>query len=147
MKYHAMGEEPKLWLLIVAFSEHYRLVKRAIQTLIAAGYLHEQQAKHLKPLREDLTHLRNFLIDSDREAEQTELGMRDEDDHTEIIVTEGEVLESVETLGFFSIFYRYIIQNAENYGLDAADSLVALQQTEITKSFSKPSFLISRTLY
>jgi hypothetical protein len=107
------------WLLLAILSEHFKMVKEALASLQGSVYLLEQNNQRIKTLRVELCELHGVRVSSACEQD----GSLDCNDSDVIMATAGSGVETVATLGRFSMCYGDVLKHAEVYGLDAGDAL------------------------
>jgi hypothetical protein len=109
---------PEWWLLAI-LSEHFTMVKEALASLQCRFYLLEQNNQRIKTLRVEMCELHGVKVSSACEQDS----YLDCNDPDVSIATAGSGVETVATLGRFSICYGDVLKHAEVYGLDSGNAL------------------------
>lgn len=129
-KYNSFAEAPAWWLFLTVFSEHFRLIKRAMSAMQTNLFLLEQQVRRVSELMEDLCDLHGVSFHVDLTSDTVGNGSVEEAEDPGVIRTEGTGVNTVAKLGPFSIQYDKILADIGSYGLDAADALDALNELD-----------------
>jgi hypothetical protein len=119
------ADAPEWWLLAI-LSEHFKMVREALQ---GRFYLLEQNNQRIKTLRVEMCELHGVKALSACEQDSS-LDCNDPDFS---IATAGSGVETVATLGRFSICCGDVLKDEEVYGLDAGNALEYLDDCDEEK--------------
>jgi hypothetical protein len=115
----SIADAPEWLLLLAIISEHFKMVTEALASLQGGFYLLEQKNQRVKTQRDDLCELHGVKVSSACEKDDS-LDCNDPDVSIE---TSGSGVETVATLGRFSMCYGGVLEHAGVHGLGAGDAL------------------------